>query len=348
MKLYKLFFILFLGFVSCKPSTNNTPQEAEETQEFSTDFTISFGSCNKQWKENEMWKEILKSNPDVWVWGGDIIYSDTYDMEVLRDSYSVQKQNETYADFVSKVDIIGTWDDHDYGKNDGGTEYPEKAASQQLFLDFLDVTAESPRRNREGVYSSKDYTIDNHSVKIIILDTRYFRTVLTEDNDTDHRYKPNQYGEGTLLGEAQWNWLQTELQNSTADFNIIMSSIQILSGEHGWETWANMPHEVDKLSELLKTTQAKNVILLSGDRHISDFSKKEITGLSYPLIDFTSSGLTHSADMNTGEPNQYRVGELLNQRSFGLLKFDFDKQEVLMEMRGLNNELQQSYKQKYQ
>ena len=346
MKVYKLLFLVSIVIFSCKPSTENKPTAQTETA-FSTDFTIAFGSCNKQWKNNEMWQEILKSNPDVWVWGGDIIYSDTNDMEVLQDSYKVQKQNESYANFGSKVEIIGTWDDHDYGVNDGGTEYPEKAASQQLFLDFLDVPADSPRRNQEGVYFAKDFAVDNHSVKIIILDTRYFRTSLTEDNDTDHRYKPNNYGDGTMSGEQQWNWLQSELANSTANFNIIMSSIQMLSGEHGWETWANMPHEVDKLVTILKTTQAKNTIILSGDRHISDFSKLEAAGLPYPLIDFTSSGLTHSSTRNTGESNQYRVGEMVNERSFGLLKFDFENNEVLMEMRGLNNDLQQSYTQKY-
>ena len=347
MKLYKLFLLLGIVLFSCKSTLENKTEE-QTTTEFSTDFTIAFGSCNKQWKQNELWDEILKSNPNVWVWGGDIIYSDTNDMEVLQDSYNVQKQNEDYANFTSKIEIMGTWDDHDYGVNDGGTEYPEKAASQQLFLDFIDVPSDSPRRNYEGVYFSKDFVISSNSVKVIILDTRYFRTALTEDNDTDRRYKPNEYGVGTMLGEAQWNWLQSELQNSTANFNIIMSSIQFLSGEHGWETWANMPHEVDKLTEILKTTQAKNTIILSGDRHISDFSKREIAELSYPLIDFTSSGLTHSSTRNTGEPNQYRVGAMVNQLSFGLLKFDFSKQEVLMEMRGLNNELQQSHTQNYE
>ncbi|MFK5878007.1 MAG: alkaline phosphatase D family protein [Flavobacteriaceae bacterium] len=346
MKVYKLLFLASILIFSCKPSTENKVKEQTEST-FSTDFTIAFGSCNKQWKENEMWQEILKSNPDVWVWGGDIIYSDTNDMEILRDSYKVQKENESYANFASKVEIIGTWDDHDFGVNDGGSEYPEKKISQQLFLDFMDVPVDSPRRNQEGVYSSKDFTIGQNSVKIIILDTRYFRTSLTEDNDTDYRYKPNNYGDGTMLGESQWTWLQSELANSTADFNIVMSSIQMLSGEHGWETWKNMPHEVDKFVNILKTTQAKNTIVLSGDRHISDFSKLEADGLSYSLIDFTSSGLTHSATMNTEEPNQYRVGNLVNQRSFGLLKFNFENNEVLMEMRGLNNDLQQSYTQKY-
>ncbi len=346
MKFLKYFFFLFFIIISCK-STSEKKTEKQVKPKFSTDFTIAFGSCNKQWKENELWNEILKSNPDVWVWGGDIIYSDTNDMKVLQENYNEQKQNKSYKNFTSKVEIIGTWDDHDYGVNDGGTEYPEKAASQQLFLDFIDVSADSPRRNQEGVYFSKNYTVDNHSIKIIILDTRYFRTSLTKDTETDKRYKPNNYGNGTILGDQQWNWLQSELTNSTANFNIIMSSIQILSGEHGWETWANMPHEVDKLVNILKTTQAKNTIILSGDRHISDFSKLEIEGLSYPLIDFTSSGLTHSATMNTGEPNKYRIRNLVNQRSFGLLKFDFENNQVLMEMRGLNNELQQSYTQNY-
>jgi len=347
MKLYKLLFVVSLLLVSCKPVPEKKAEE-QTTTEFSTDFTIAFGSCNKQWKTNDLWQEILKSNPDVWVWGGDIIYSDTEDMDVLKDSYSVQKQNEVYADFASKVEIMGTWDDHDFGANDAGTEYPKKEDSQQLFLDFMDVPTDSPRRNQEGVYFSKDFVVSGNSIKIIILDTRYFRTALTEDEDTDRRYKPNANDEGTVLGEAQWNWLQSELKNSTAGFNIIMSSIQVLSGEHGWETWANMPHEVDKLIGILKTTQAKNTIILSGDRHISDFSKKEIAELSYPLLDFTSSGLTHSSKRNTGEPNQYRVGEMVNELSFGLLKFDFSKQEVLMEMRGLNNELQQSHSQNYE
>ena len=34
--------------------------------------------------------------------------------------------------------------------------------------------------------------------------------------------------------------------DSKADFHIIMSSIQVWSNEHGFETWGNFPHEVDK------------------------------------------------------------------------------------------------------
>ncbi|VAV86037.1 Phosphodiesterase/alkaline phosphatase D-like protein, partial [hydrothermal vent metagenome] len=153
--------------------------------------------------------------------------------------------------------------------------------------------------------------------------------------------------EGSMLGEVQWKWLTNQLQNSKASFNVIVSSIQFLSSEHGFESWGNMPHEVDKLINLIKTTQAKNVIILSGDRHISEFSKKEVDGLTYPIIDFTSSGLTHSYINFKGEPNQYRIEDVVFEKSFGILKFDFDKLTVTMQMRGKDNVLQQELIQSY-
>ena len=77
-----------------------------------------------------------------------------------------------------------------------------------------------------------------------------------------------------MLGETQWNWLKNELKTSRANYNIIVSSIQFLSAEHGFESWGTMPNEVKKMENLLKETNAKNTIILSGDRHISEFSRK--------------------------------------------------------------------------
>lgn len=51
------------------------------------------------------------------------------------------------------------------------------------------------------------------------------------------RFQPNTYGQGSMLGDAQWKWLELELKKSKADFNLIVSSVQILSAEHGFETW---------------------------------------------------------------------------------------------------------------
>lgn len=310
-------------------------------------FILAFGSCNNQNLENTLWTEIEKHHPDVWIWGGDIIYSDTDDMNVLQQSYQIQKQLPAYKHFLTTTDVIGTWDDHDYGANDAGIEYPQKVESQQLFLDFLEVAKDDVRRKQAGIYTDKDYKVGKHNIKIIILDTRYFRTELTRDTDSKGRYKPNENNHGSMLGVEQWQWLENLLKSSTADFNVIMSSIQFLSAEHGFEKWGNMPHEVKKMEYLIVSSKANNVIILSGDRHISEISSKHLEELDYPLIDFTSSGMTHSYGKLKTEENPFRVGEIVVDKTFGILNFDFVNEQVILEIRGENNKILQKHIQKY-
>jgi alkaline phosphatase D len=330
-------FLTVLLIISC----------ASTLQKSAPDFVISFGSCNKQYAENILWKEISKNNPDVWIWGGDVIYSDTDNMNKLQSDYHAQWAQKGYKEFANSLSVLGTWDDHDYGLNDGGEEFHMKKESQQLFLDFINVPKNDQRRNREGVYHSQVFETKKGSIKIVILDTRYFRSGLTKSTEEGKRYQPNAYGEGTILGKKQWNWLHEELTNSTADFNIIVSSIQFISYLHGFESWGNFPHEVDTLIKLVKTSKAKGVIVLSGDRHISEFSSIKTSDLTEGLVDFTSSGLTHSYTSFSGEENPNRLGNVVSEISFGLLNFNFDTKEVTMQMKGKDNELQQEYIQTY-
>ncbi len=312
-----------------------------------SDFVIAFGSCSKVSKPQPFWKEILKSNPNVFIWGGDNIYADTDDMSKVRMGYEMQNDHEEYKKMKHSVPIMATWDDHDYGKNDVGAEWEKKKESQQLFLDFLEISSDSPRRSQEGVYTSQVFDVEKGNIKVIVLDTRYFRSPLKKSNSEYRRYEPYTNNEGTLLGEKQWKWLETELESNYSDFVIIMSSIQFLSSEHGFETWGNFPHEVERLQGLLVRKAVRNAIILSGDRHISEFSMTKIKGLKYPIVDFTSSGLTHSYSGYQGESNQYRVGRVISTPSFGLLKFNLDTYTVLMQIRGKNDIVYQEFKLQY-
>ena len=344
MKTIFKYALLVLIVVSCKSKKEQLINLSETTE---NDLVIAFGSCNRQSFENKLWKPVLENKPIAWIWGGDIIYSDTDDMELMSQHYKQQLEQEGYGEIVKNMKVLGTWDDHDYGLNDGGSEYVAKAESQQLFLDFMGVSKTDSRREREGVYHSEIIETDKGNVNVIILDTRYFRSALTPSENPEMRYQPYVYGKGTMLGNVQWQWLEGELNSSTADFNLIVSSIQFLSAEHGFETWGTMPHEVDKLKNMISTSKAKGVIILSGDRHISEFSKTTIDGVDYPLIDFTSSGMTHSYSSFDGEPNQYRKGEVVSDLSFGLLKINLETKKVIMQMRGENNVLQQELIQAY-
>ncbi len=308
-------------------------------------FTLAFGSCDNQRKENPFWEDIIALKPDVWVWGGDNIYANTNNMKKMEKFYQQQKRDTSYQRLIKNTPILATWDDHDYGKNDGGTHYRKKEESQQLFLDFLNIPKNSPRRKQAGIYHSKTFKIKNNTVKIITLDTRYFRS-----NPIKFSRKKKQLSnkrKGSILGVNQWKWLAKELTNSTANFTVIVSSIQVLSSEHRFEKWSNFPNEMTNFFKLIETSKAKNVIFLSGDRHISEFSKATINNIPYPIIDFTSSGLTHSYTSFSSEKNKYRIGNVISKLSYGVLFFDFISNKVTFQMRGKNKVILQEINQVY-
>ncbi len=277
------------------------------------DFTLVFASCNDQNREQPLWKPIADNKPDLFIWGGDNIYADTDDMSKMQSEYNKVHANSEYVRLLESVPVIGTWDDHDYGKNDAGKEWEKKEEAKQLFWDFLKFPKDDPLREQEGVYYSRKYGNSSGTVKFILLDTRTFRDSLLKSEIEGRRFDPWEMDkEGTVLGDKQWQWLEAELNDSSADFNVIVSSIQFLAYEHGWEKWGNFPSEVEKMKGILKNARAKNILFVSGDRHMAEFSVAQIDGLSYKLVDFTTSGLTHTYPDSPDTPNKYRVGKGYN------------------------------------
>jgi len=335
----KLLFILSLiFFFSCK-----TPQKEvlNATSDISKEATvIAFGSCNDEELQQPMWKYIVENQPKLWIWLGDIIYGDTDDEADLKRQYDLLNRIEGYQQLKSTCPIVGTWDDHDYGLNNGGKEWHAKDMSKKVFLDFIGADGSDERRNREGVYHSYTLGESGKEVKVILLDCRYFRD--SSIVDSNKRYIKNETG--TILGEAQWKWLENELTNSTAQVHIIGSGIQVIPEEHRFEKWANFPNERQRLFDLLSKTKPSNPIIISGDRHIAELSKIEIDGLENPLYEVTSSGMTHSFERITqiGEANQYRVNDYLSgMKNFGLFIIDWSKSpiEIKAEVHGLRNEV---------
>lgn len=80
-----------------------------------------------------MGRYAYHSKSNVWVWGGENIYADIHNMKRLRAMYAAQNQVKGYKELKNKVVAIGTWDDWDYGLNDGGVEFTAKKESQQEF-----------------------------------------------------------------------------------------------------------------------------------------------------------------------------------------------------------------------
>ncbi len=320
-------FIIILGLVSCKrsdhksekPTGSRLPKQVQ---------TIAFGSCNRAELDQSYWPVIQAQNPDLWLWLGDIIYADTEDMAAMAAMYQRQKNEPNYRRFRETVPVLGVWDDHDYGVNDGDKRYPRKTESKQLLLNFLDVDSSAAVQKRDGVYQSFDVPlVSKGHLKIILLDVRSFRDTLQSNPEGPERYLVNAHGD--ILGDEQWDWLEHTLDTSSAAINIIGGGIQFMHEDQYYEKWANFPAALARFYRLL-TQKGKPVILLSGDRHIGEIAKRELPGQDEPLYEITSSGLTH-AYLKANENNAWRIGPLVAEKNFAVLKFRWHDDRLVVE-----------------
>ncbi len=298
---------------------------------------IAFGSCASQERPQPIWDAVVAAKPDLFVFLGDNIYGDTDNPEVLKAKYAQLAAVPGYQKLLATCPVIATWDDHDYGVNDGGADFPAKAESQKVFLDFFRDPPDSPRRHRQGVYGGWVFGPPGKRVQVILLDTRYFRSPLKK---AGRGYGPNADPAATILGDDQWKWLEEQLK-VPAELRLIGSSIQVLAEDHASEKWMNFPRERDRLFQLLRDTKAAGVVLLSGDRHFGELSQVD-AGLGYPLFDLTSSGLNMASKRwRPAEPNRHRVGAMPAGDNFGLVAIDWDRTppRVALQLRDVDGDV---------
>jgi alkaline phosphatase D len=307
------------------PPTSAAMAEPQQQPKPVPALRIAFGSCNDLTKPQVLWEPIAGLSPDAFVWLGDIIYADTEDIGKMRTLYEELSTYPAHAQLAKRTRVVGTWDDHDYGRDNAGREYRKRAESQQALLDFLGEPHDSARRSQEGVYTSVDLGVDPHRVRVILLDTRY------------HRDKPSPAGD--VLGEAQWAWLQAQLQDSTAAVHLLVSSIQLVPEQHGFEKWGNFPSAKRRLLALLDSTKPSNLFVLSGDRHFGELSKLDRGPGHAAIYDLTSSSLSRPFGRAPEEENRYRIGATVWDVNFGVVEIDWQAQQVRLQLRGAEGTL---------
>ena len=301
---------------------------------------IMFGSCVKQNLPAPIFDSVISHRPELFIFLGDNIYGDTEDMQVLKDKYQTLGEIPGVASLRKKARVLATWDDHDYGVNDGGANYPKRVESEQIFLDFWNDAADSPRRKRPGVYDSHVFGPEGQRVQVILLDTRYFRSPLKKaERRVGGPYVPDKSADKTMLGEAQWKWLEEQFR-LPAELRIVASSIQCVAQDAGQETWSNLPRERERLFRLIHHTKASGVMIISGDRHWSELSSAS-DGLPYPVYDLTSSSLNTVHGRGTPTDNRFRANPTTYHReNFGAITVDWTARDplVTLQIRDIDGE----------
>jgi alkaline phosphatase D len=304
---------------------------------------IAFGSCADQDKPLPVFDTMAAAKPDLLILLGDNMYADLdrkvkVTPDVIREKYKLMEKVPGFAKLKATCPMVGTWDDHDYGRNDAGVEWEHKDEAQQALLDFFGVAKDDPRRTRKGVYHAEIYGPLGKRVQVILLDTRYFRSPIKKAPfDPKTRISaclPNTDPDATFLGAEQWKWLEEQLKKP-AEVRLLASSIQLVSDDHPFEKWANIPKEREKLHALLNSTRANGVIVLSGDRHLAEISL-DTKSIGYPLYDVTSSGFNQaSKNWRAPEANSKRLAAMPFGDNFGFITIDWsgDDPRVAVQIR---------------
>ncbi len=306
---------------------------------------IAFGSCANEHRPQPVWKAINELKPQLFILMGDNVYADSADPAKLKASYDALAAIAEFGTLRENTPILATWDDHDYGRNDAGAEWEGKKASKAAFMEFFETPQDSPLRERGGIYDAKIFGPEGKRVQVILLDTRWFRGPLRkmtkeEAKETQAksgkkigRYLPDEQSDSSMLGDEQWKWLAEELKKP-AELRLLITSIQAIPNEHGWEKWGNLPKERKKLLDCIRDN-ATGVLLLSGDRHLSEISllpPETDGGPFYPLYEVTSSGLNQTGLPE--EDNRFRVDgtKIYNQPNFGVIEIDWTAKDPTIAM----------------
>ncbi len=305
---------------------------------------IAFGSCNHQNASQHMWAQIAAQNPQLFLMIGDNVYGDAgWDadagLESLRSAYALQASYPEFTGLRAKVPMMATWDDHDFGLNDAGGNFPMRRWAETLFETFWGSS--EAVKSRPGIYESTITGPEGKRVQVILLDTRFFRSDLkraewTKDRPPLGGYVPDASPDKTVLGAEQWAWLAQELAKP-ADLRIVVSSTQVITTAHQFEGWTNFPAERDRLLTMLKAREASGLVILSGDRHAAGVYKAEHQGETMWELTSSSLNLSFGSDNDRStarEPDAARVTKFFSEENYGLIDIDWKAKTLTMTLKG--------------
>lgn len=311
---------------------------------------ILVASCFDEEKEDSVtMRTVAAEEADLFLMIGDNVYGDRDGRNYVNNQPNLDELRESFADLAAREDfqlvrakhpMMVAWDDHDYGANDAGREFPFRRLAERIHERFWGLENEDVGA-WPGTYYARSFGPEGQRVQIIMLDTRFFRSALTPTDEWGktgkERYLPSEDPDQDMLGNDQWTWLENRLQDK-ADLRLIVSSIQVLPTDgHGWEAWSRLPVERQRLYDLVRGTGANGVVFVSGDRHTS-FLYRDDAALQYPVHEITASSMNVAFAQTSSERDSTQLGDGYPPENFGAIEIDWEAGEVRLAIKSNTGE----------
>ena len=308
---------------------------------------ILIASCMNEEKDAPILSRMAGERADLMLMMGDNVYGDRDGPGYVSNDVELNELREAFAELAAKPEfqalraahpMMVAWDDHDYGANDAGGEFPFKGLAERVHEVFWGLNDKDVGA-WPGTYYARSFGPEGQRVQVIMLDARFFRSALTPTDDFGkagkERYLPAPDGSmQDMLGAAQWTWLENQLQKP-ADLRFVVSSIQVMPTVHGWEAWSTMPAERQRLFDLIQRSEAKGVVFLSGDRHAA-YIYEEAGKLPYQAHELTASSVNVSFATELAELDARQIGAAYAPENYGAVEIDWTAQRISLQVKDRN------------
>jgi len=231
--------------------------------------------------QQRMWRELLSLKPDALFIIGDSAYCDVVGNRLVREitpeliwrRHAETRQTLELYRASRLVPVFSIWDDHDYGLNDAGREFPHKRASAAIFRAYLpQAPIDGFLEGGPGV--SAAFTLFGQ--RWMLLDGRTFRS-------PNRREVPDE----TLFGVRQEAWIVDALRQEPPIW--LVTGAQMFNGYHRFESYeACQPNSFKKFQEILRAGKAP-FALVTGDRHLAEVSKLTVAECGCDTFEITTS-----------------------------------------------------------
>lgn len=255
----------------------------------SKNLRVAVGSCSYDKFEKEqvvIWERLANEKPDLFFWLGDTSYADKFPDRLLK----TPTPNELFARYIQSasrlqyfnlphlIPTLAVWDDHDFGGNDSDQKYPQKDKALAIFKAFF---AQSPKTTvtefQVGPGNASAFTW--HGVSFFLLDNRSFRSSCRNPNEPESHF-----------GQKQTDWLFQNLDKKR-QLSLIMSGDQFFGGYHRFDSFEGChPKAFADFKDRLKTLKQR-VLLVSGDRHVTEVMKLSPADIGQTTYEITTSPL---------------------------------------------------------
>jgi alkaline phosphatase D len=285
------------GHVSPAGRTRTTPDPAAGVRK----LKIAYGSCQKF--ETGFWaahRHLAAEHPDLVVFLGDYIYEGAAtdrgvrrhpaaaatDLATYRLRYATYKADPALQAAHAAAPWMTIWDDHEVENDYGGDWDPVKtpraaflarrAAAYQAFYEHMPLrrTAQ-PVGPQMQLYRTLAW---GRLAQLQFVDTRQYRPHPTCAAVADGKRIPPDCPERldarrSLLGKRQEAWLNDQLRNSGARWNLLAQQYLMgpARGERGLvsnDGWDGYPQARRRLLETWRDAHVENPLVLGGDAHI--------------------------------------------------------------------------------